>query len=100
MAAIKPALAGLVLRAYRGEEDVAHTVRLANAEMSFDGVPEHITLEDRLADYRNPSVHFDPYRDVTLAEVDGVVVGYGVREWIDTTDGLFREYQVGGVVDP
>ncbi|HVM30945.1 MAG TPA: GNAT family N-acetyltransferase [Candidatus Limnocylindrales bacterium] len=100
MGAIEPALEGLVLRPYAGEGDVAHTVRVANAEMAADGIREHVTVEERLAHYRHANELFDPRRDVTLAEVDGVVVAYGVREWVDTTDGVHREYRIDGSADP
>jgi hypothetical protein len=74
-----PALDGLVLRPYAGEQDIPETVRVDNAEYAADGIPERASVGDRLASYRHPSDQFDPRRDVTLAEVDGVVVGRGVR---------------------
>ncbi len=100
MAAIKPALKGLVLRPYAGEDDIAHTVRVANAEMAADGIRERVTVEERLAQYRHASEMFDPRRDVTLGIIGGEVVAYGVRDWIDTTDGEYREYRLDGSVLP
>jgi mycothiol synthase len=100
MAAIKPALEGLVLRPYGGEQDAIETARIANAENAADRIPSHTSVEERLAEYRHPSASFDPSRDVTIAEVDGQVVAYGVREWIDTTDGKYRDYHIDGSVHP
>jgi mycothiol synthase len=42
---------------------------------------------------------FDPSSDVVLAEVDGVLVGDGWVDWVDTTDGM-REFRLGGYVHP
>jgi mycothiol synthase len=100
MAPIKPALEGLVLRPYRGEQDVADIVRVANAEHAADGIREHYSVDERAAEYRHPSEMFDAARDVTVALVDDTIVGYGSREWIDTTDGEYREYRVDGAVHP
>jgi mycothiol synthase len=91
---------GLKLRPYAGESDVPEIVRVINAEFAADAVPEHDELENVLAHYRHPTDQFDPARDVTLAEVDGQVVGYGSLSWIDTNDGQYREYRVDGYVDP
>jgi hypothetical protein len=40
-----------------------------------------------------------PGRDVVLAEVGGVLVGYAWVDWVDTTDAL-REFRLGGYVHP
>jgi mycothiol synthase len=90
----------LKLRPYAGEQDVAEIVRVSNLEFAADAVPEHIELENLLAYYRHPTDKFDPARDVSLAEVDGRVVGYGSIYWVDTNDGEYREYRVDGRVDP
>ena len=92
--------AGLRLRPYAGEEDVAATVRIMNRDYELDGVPEHATIEDVASRYRTPSDMFDPARDVTIAEIDGQPVGYGERSWVDTSDGEFREYRLDGAVLP
>jgi len=90
----------LRLRPYAGEQDVAEIVRVSNAEFAADAVPEHVELENQLAWFRHPTDKFDPARDVTLAEVDGQVVAYGLVYWVDTNDGEYREYRVDGRVDP
>jgi mycothiol synthase len=53
-----------------------------------------------VAHYAHPSEMSDPLRDVTLAELDGRVVGYGERSWVDTTLENFREYRNDGAVLP
>src|SRR4051812_4472563 len=88
------------LRPYRGEQDVPDIVRISNLEFAADAVPEHVELDNQLAFYRHPTDKFDPARDVTLAEVDGRVVGYGSVYWVDTNDGEYREYRLDGRVDP
>jgi hypothetical protein len=54
--------AGLVLRPYADESDVAAIVALMNAEWAADNVPGRVSLADKLAEYRHPSEMFDPRR--------------------------------------
>ncbi|MDP8905254.1 MAG: GNAT family N-acetyltransferase [Chloroflexota bacterium] len=89
-----------VLRPYSGEEDVPAIVAVDNAELEADGFPRRADVEERAAEYRHPSDKFDPARDLTLAFVGDELVGYGTRNWVDTNDGQFREYEVGGSVHP
>ncbi len=90
---------GLVLRAYAGEADIPHIVRLQNAEWEADAVRGRVSVDEYAAWLRHPSEKFDPARDVRMAELDGQVVAFAQSEWVDTTDGL-REYRSGGAVDP
>jgi mycothiol synthase len=92
--------AGLVLRPDADESDVAAIVELMNAEWAADDVPWRASLANKQAEYRHPSEIFDPRRDVTLAEVDGVPVGYAVRGWLDVVDSFARRYRVDGSVHP
>jgi mycothiol synthase len=94
-----PAPSGLVLRPYAGVADVPELVRIQNAEWGADGVTYRETVEERVAWYGSPSEQFQPMRDVTIAELDGRMVGYVKRDWVDTHDGL-REHRTGGAVDP
>ncbi|HUG47566.1 MAG TPA: hypothetical protein VMP67_04070 [Candidatus Limnocylindria bacterium] len=89
---------GLVLRAYRGEEDVPAIVEVINAEWSADRLPSRVTVAEKLAEYSQPSEMFDPVRDLTLAELDGRAVGYGVRGWSDAADSQVRQYRMDGSV--
>jgi mycothiol synthase len=98
--ATPPGPDGLVLRPYTGEADVPLIVDIINRELEADGVPNREGIEDVAARYRHSSEMFDPGRDVTVAEVDGVPVGYGERSWVDTSDGEFREYRCDGAVLP
>ena len=91
--------AGLRLRPFAGDADLAEIVRLENAEASADGLQRRTTVEELGAYFAHPNAAFDPARDVTLAEVDGRVVAAAQREVIDTTDG-HREYRIDGIVDP
>jgi len=93
------AIPDLVIRPYAGEADIPEMVRVANAELATDGSTERRTVAQATVDLRHASEHFDPARDLHLAEVDGVLAAHGRVEWVDTNDGL-REYRVGGYVDP
>jgi mycothiol synthase len=92
-------LTGLRLRPYAGEPDLAGLTNLLNAEAEADGIERRATEAELRVLYGFPNEHFDPARDVTIAEVDGRIVAHAEREWIDTTDGL-REYRLDGAVDP
>lgn len=91
--------AGLLLRPYQGEQDVPDIVRVENLEAVADSLPERSNVEDMTAHFAHRSESFDALRDVTLAEIDGRVVAFGIRNVVDTTDGL-REYRLSGAVDP
>jgi len=90
---------GLVLRSYAGEADIPEMVRIQNAEWEADGLDYRETIGDQLAFLGHPSEHFDPARDLTIAEIDRRMVGHARRDWVDTNDGL-REYRTRGAVDP
>jgi mycothiol synthase len=90
---------GLELRPYAGEADLPEMVRIHNAEAEADGLHGRTNLEELAAWVRHPSASFIPARDITIAELDGRVVGVASREVVDTTDG-FREYRLDGEVDP
>ena len=90
---------GLRLRPYAGETDLAAIARIENAEAGADRIPSHTSEERLQARYAHANEHFNPTRDVTIAEVDGRAVAVASREWVDTTDGL-REYRLDGAVDP
>jgi len=94
----RPEVDGLTLRPFR-PGDVPAIAALANRVLDHDGVPwrgDDAEFENWLS---TANEHFDPARDVFVAEVDGRLVATADSEWIDTTDGL-REYRVGGSVDP
>ncbi len=90
---------GLVLRPYAGESDLPEMVRIQNAEWEADGLDYRETVAEQVAWFGHPSEQFDPARDVTIAEVDGRMVGHARRDWVDATDGV-REYRGRGAVDP
>jgi mycothiol synthase len=90
---------GLELRPYAGEADLVEIVRLENAEAAADSLDRRTNVEELAAYFAHPNASFDPRRDVTIAELEGRVVGAAQREVVDTTDG-YREYRLDGVVDP
>jgi mycothiol synthase len=91
--------ARLRLRPYAGEGDLAYLVRIHNAAAEADGVHHRTNLDELAARVAHPSASFEPFRDITLAELDGDVVGLAMREVIDTTDG-FRAYGLDCDIDP
>jgi mycothiol synthase len=93
-------VAGLRLRPFGGEADLADLVRIVNAENEADGISERDSLDGMRAHLGNPSEQFDPARDVAVAELEGRVVAWTSREWVDSRDGDLREYRVWGAVDP
>jgi len=91
--------AGLRLRPFSGEADLADIARIENAEATEDGLQRRVSLDELAASFSHASDSFDSARDVTIAELDGLVVGVGQREIVDTTDAR-REYRLDGIVDP
>src|SRR3954447_17529259 len=87
----------VTIRPYRDESDVVEMVRVINAEMEADRIPNRESEGDNLAWVRNPSDSFTATRDVDFAEVEGRAVAVSDRSWVDTTDGL-REYRINGAV--
>lgn len=93
------ATTGLELRPYAGEADLVQIARIQNAESVADSLERRTSVEEVAVYYGHPNPSFDPSRDVTIAELDGRVVGAAEREVVDTTDG-YREYRLDGWVDP
>lgn len=91
---------GLRLRPYAGEADVPLIADIINRQLESEDVPFRSSASDMAARYRHSSDMFDPSRDVTVAEIDGTVVAYAERSWVDTTDGTYREYRTDGAVLP
>lgn len=90
---------GLRLRPYAGRADLATVIRIQNGEAEADALPERSAPEVLEAHWGRPNEHFDPRRDVTIAEIDGEPVALAERTWVQTTDG-FREYRADGHVLP
>ena len=93
------AVPGLRLRPFAGEADIPEMVRVMNAEAAADGLHFRTTVQEMASQFAHPSEAFQPTRDITIAELDGRIVGQASREVIDTTDG-YREYRNDGEVDP
>lgn len=72
---------------------------VANACNRRDGIDEHVSEAELVNWLSAAGEHFDPTRDVVLAQVHDELVGYLWTDWVDTTDGL-REYRVRGYVHP
>lgn len=90
----------LKIRPYQGVDDVAALANILNTELKADGVPNFETEGDIRAWMTHPSATFSPERDVSFVSVDDQLVAYSEREWVDTNDGLYREYRINGAVLP
>jgi mycothiol synthase len=94
-------LPGLTLRPYRDEADIPVIVDILNHMLEADSIPFREDEGHFRAMYSQANDKFDPARDVTIAEVDGVPVAYSDRSWVDTTlEPRMREYRVDGAVLP
>ncbi len=92
-------IAGLSIRPYAGEGDLPEVARIQNAEWTADGVPERADVEALRAWWGHPSDSFDPRRDVDVVALDGTVIAFTQRDWIDANDGV-REYRARCWIDP
>ena len=92
-------MSGVRFRPFRGEPDLVDIVRIENAEAEADGIPRRLDVGTLAAMVAHPGIGFEPARDTTIVEADGIPVAMQERSWADTTDG-FREYRLDGSVDP
>jgi mycothiol synthase len=90
----------LRIRPFAGLDDVPAITDVFNTELKADGVPGYESEGDIRAWMSHPTETFDPARDVDLCEIEGQVVAYSEREWVDTNDGQYREYRINGAVLP
>ena len=74
-------------------------VRIQNEEWEADGLGYRETVGEQAAYFAHTSEQFDPTRDLSIAEVDGRMVGFARRDWVDANDGV-REYRSRCAVDP
>lgn len=93
-------ISGLVIRPFAGDSDVAAFVRIINADNAADGIEEHLTEQGERAWLSHTSEHFEPARDIVVAELDGEPVAIAAQNWADSRDGAVREYRLWGAVDP
>jgi ribosomal protein S18 acetylase RimI-like enzyme len=94
-------LPGLTLRPYAGQADLPVLVDILNRELEADAIPFREDVGHMGAWFSTSSAGFDPVRDVTVAEVDGVPVAWADRSWVDTTlEPIMREYRMTGAVLP
>jgi mycothiol synthase len=89
--------AGVSLRPFAGDDDLAAFVEIFTAANEADGIEERTTLEGMRNWAGHPSRRFDASRDVVVAEAAGKPVAYGWTSWVDTTDGV-RDYSTRGHV--
>lgn len=90
-------VAGLRLRAYRGEADLPAMVEVANASLEADGMESRRTLQELQRNYASLT-NCDPATDMVMAEVDGALVGYARGWWWTDLDGSMLLGQIAFVL--
>ncbi|HKJ27108.1 MAG TPA: GNAT family N-acetyltransferase [Anaerolineales bacterium] len=80
---------GLTYRNFQGEEDYAAMRQIFQASMEADGLEAAMTQEDYTNSFSGLS-HFEPAKNIFLAEVDGSAIGNGHCYWTKEMDGNYR----------
>jgi len=75
-----PEIPGLEFRRYHGEMDLHAIVAVFAACKVVDGLERTLLIED-LRLLFDHLVNFDPYRDVLIAEINGVVIAFAMVYW-------------------
>lgn len=81
-----PNIPGLTFRRFRGASDYPGMVAALNASETANGV-ERIATVDEIANNYAHLVNCDLARDLIIAEVDDVIVGYSRVEWWQESAG-------------
>jgi mycothiol synthase len=81
-----PPIAGLTFRRFVGPDDYSAMVEVMNAAYRADDVDAIATPGQLAAEIEHPA-HFDPLRDVLIAEVNGRMVAHSRASWVDRADG-------------
>jgi mycothiol synthase len=92
----KPPTGPVTLRTFKGAQDLAQMLAVADAARSVDGMSLGTALEDMKKQYVKGS-GFDPERDVVIAESDGQIVGYARGWWLREVGGTYLYRQLGFV---
>jgi mycothiol synthase len=90
-------LENLVLRPFRDEGDFPCLAAILTASQNADNLSMTITAAD-LAAALGTSPHFDPLRDLSVAEVDGQSVGFGRLTWGEAPSR--RTFRLTGYIHP
>ncbi len=93
-----PDVDGVVFRTFSGPSDYEHLVRIINAWARGEGDERVETLEGIASGYDHLD-RCDPVRDLLIAEVDGVPIGYSRVWWDDESDGA-RVFKFVCFLDP
>lgn len=93
-----PQLDGVAFRMFGGPSDYSDFVRIINASSRGEGEDRAETVEGLASDYEHLD-RCDPARDLLVAEVDGLPVGYSRVWWDQEPDGP-RVYKFVCFLDP
>ena len=77
---------GVVLRRYRGLEEIPAMAAANQATRDAAGIQGRIDLDMMRSQYSHLT-NCDPDRDIVILEAAGTIVGYARVEWKDQTDG-------------
>jgi GNAT superfamily N-acetyltransferase len=81
-----PQIPGLTFRNFRGQEDFAEMAGIIHGCKQVDQIERSDSAEDVARLYAHLA-NCDPYQDVFLTEVAGLVIGYGMSRWFREQDG-------------
>jgi mycothiol synthase len=81
-----PAIAGLVFRHFRGDDDFSAMAEIITASTEEDQLELAETADDIARDYRHLT-NSNPAKDMLFAEVDGEAIGYSRMFWQQVDDG-------------
>jgi len=94
-----PVIPGLRFRLFQGESDFPGMVAAINSAKQVDQSERADGVDDLRKNYAH-LVNCDPYRDVLIVEMDGIVIGYSRLTWnIDQTEKK-RIYSSFGFINP
>jgi mycothiol synthase len=77
-----PVISGLSFRSFMGESDYAQIASVLTASEAADQIKREVTAEFIASAYQRMN-NCDPSRDLVMAEVAGVMVGYSRGWWLD-----------------
>jgi len=93
-----PSISGLKFRLFQGQSDFAPIAEVLTASETVDRLDRQVDAEDISHAYQHMS-NCDPYHDVIIAEVNGIMVGY-VRGWWEDGVSPERWYSHNGFLIP
>jgi mycothiol synthase len=90
-----PAIPGLVLRHFRGDEDYPAMLEVNNGSKITDGMQHDLHTLETLTHTYSTTPNHDPTRDTLIAEVDGEMVAFNRVFWERELEGALVFWHFG-----